>query len=130
MSLKYKIKLLNTDLKRVILLPAFSEQKRNQTIQIVLQAKPIFLLSDIIIISFILWFGSVQIKNAWGRHVMKVISCISSIYENYNVEMIMMIKMGNSPSKHRPQFTHFQKLENLCKFGLFLVYRSTWTKKI
>jgi hypothetical protein len=40
-----------------------------------------------------------------------------------------IIQMGNSPSKHRPQFTHYLKLENLCKFGLFLVYRMYLNEK-
>jgi hypothetical protein len=30
--------------------------------------------------------------------------------------------MGNSPSKQRPQFTHYQKWNNHRKFGRFLVY--------
>jgi hypothetical protein len=40
--------------------------------------------------------------------------------------------MGNSPSKHRifgKKFTQYKKLENLGKFGLFLVYRMYLNEK-
>jgi hypothetical protein len=37
--------------------------------------------------------------------------------------------VGNSPSKHRPQFTHYWKWKNLGEFEWFLVYRMYLNEK-